>query len=42
MDFQLNEQQVELQEAARRFARETLPTLAQELEKTNQPVRMRW
>ncbi|BBE35637.1 acyl-CoA dehydrogenase family protein [Sphingosinicella microcystinivorans] len=38
MDFQLNEQQVELQEAARRFARETLPTLAQELEKTNQPV----
>ncbi len=38
MDFQLNQQQVELQEAARRFAREVLPPLAQELEATNQAV----
>jgi alkylation response protein AidB-like acyl-CoA dehydrogenase len=38
MDFQLNADQVELQEAARRFAREVLPSLAQELEETNQAV----
>jgi len=38
MDFQLNADQVELQEAARRFAREVLPPLAQELEETNQAV----
>lgn len=38
MDFQLNADQVELQEAARRFAREVLPSLAQEIEETNQAV----
>lgn len=38
MDFRLSEDQRELQEAARKFARAELPTLAQELEKTAQPV----
>jgi butyryl-CoA dehydrogenase len=38
VDFRLTEDQVMLQEQARRFAREQLPTLAAELEATNRPV----
>ncbi|WP_293855050.1 acyl-CoA dehydrogenase family protein [uncultured Alsobacter sp.] len=42
MDFRLSEDQVALQQTARRFAREQLPPLAEELEKTNKPVPHAW
>lgn len=42
MDFRLTEDQAALQAAARRFAREQLPPLAEELEKTNKPVPHDW
>lgn len=38
MDFLLNQDQIQLQEAARKFARSELPALAQELEATNHAV----
>ncbi len=38
MDFQLSEEQAELQEAARKFARAETMDLARELEETNTPV----
>lgn len=38
MDFQLTEQQAELQEAARKFARAETMDMARELEETNTPV----
>ncbi len=38
MDFQLNEQQRELQEAARAFARSELPDLAREMEEKDTPL----
>ena len=38
MDFTLSDQQRELQEAARKFARAELPDLARELEKEDKPV----
>ena len=38
MDFRLNEQQRELQEAARAFARKELPDLAREMEEKDFPV----
>lgn len=38
MDFQLTEQQRELQEAARKFARAELPALAREIEASDRPV----
>jgi len=38
MDFQLTEEQAELQEAARKFARAETMELARELEETNTPV----
>lgn len=38
MDFRLTEEQTALQETARRFARERLPALAAELERTDEPV----
>jgi len=38
MDFGLSDQQRELQEAARKFARAELPDLARELEKEDRPV----
>ena len=38
MDFGLSEQQRELQEAARKFARAELPALARELERNDAPV----
>ena len=37
MNFQLTDDQRELQDAARRFAREELPAIANELEATNTP-----
>ena len=42
MDFQLTTDQRELQEAARRFARNELTTLARELEEKNEPVPLAW
>jgi len=38
MDFSLSEQQRDLQEAARKFARAELPDLAREIEKEDKPV----
>lgn len=38
MDFQLTQDQLQLQDAARKFARAELPALAQELEAANQAV----
>jgi butyryl-CoA dehydrogenase len=38
MDFQLSDEQRELQEAARRFARAELPDLAREMEEKDQPL----
>ena len=37
MDFQLTEQQVQLRETARRFSREQLPEVAEEIERTGTP-----
>lgn len=37
MDFQLTEEQKELQQAARRYARERLPKIADEIERTGEP-----
>ena len=37
MDFQLTEQQEQLRETARRFAREQLPEVAAEIERTGDP-----
>jgi len=37
MDFQLTEDQIALQQAARRYARERLPSIAAELERTGAP-----
>jgi butyryl-CoA dehydrogenase len=42
MDFQLNDDQRALREAARRFAREELPPLAEALERTGEPVPREW
>jgi butyryl-CoA dehydrogenase len=42
MDFELNDDQRALQEAARRFAQGELKPLALELEKTNEPVPAEW
>ena len=38
MDFRLNDEQLQLQEAARRYARERLPEVAAQLEETNEGV----
>ncbi len=38
MDFRLNEQQLEFQQTARRFARERLAEVAKDCERTNMPV----
>ena len=37
MDFQLSEEQKELQQAARKYARERLPKIAEELERSGEP-----
>lgn len=37
MDFQLTEEQKELQQAARKYARERLPKIAEEIERTGEP-----
>ncbi|TVQ48981.1 MAG: acyl-CoA dehydrogenase [Gammaproteobacteria bacterium] len=37
MDFQLSEEQKELQQAARKYARERLPKIAEEIERTGAP-----
>ena len=37
MDFQLSEEQKELQSSVRRYARERLLTVAEEIEQTGQP-----
>ena len=42
MDFCLNEEQAQLQEAVRRFARQELPSIARELEQTDQPLSQEW
>ncbi len=42
MDFQLSDDQIQLQQAARRFARERLGPLAQELEDSARPVPADW
>jgi butyryl-CoA dehydrogenase len=42
MDFEPNEEQRALQEAARRFARTELPSLARELEEKDEPVPHAW
>jgi alkylation response protein AidB-like acyl-CoA dehydrogenase len=42
MNFQPTADQCALREAARRFARNELPALARELEKSNEPVPLEW
>lgn len=37
MDFQLTDDQIALQQAARRYAQERLPAIARELEETAEP-----
>ena len=37
MDFQLNEQQQQLRETARRYSREQLPEIAEKIERTGEP-----
>ena len=38
MDFQLSEEQQQLKDSTRRFAREQLPEIAEEIERTGKPV----
>ena len=38
MDFQLTEEQQQLKDSTRRFAREQLPEIAEEIERTGKPV----
>ncbi|MEZ5591573.1 MAG: acyl-CoA dehydrogenase family protein [Gammaproteobacteria bacterium] len=42
MDFRLNDEQIQLQDTARRFVRSELTTLAQELEREDRPVPLEW
>jgi butyryl-CoA dehydrogenase len=42
MDFALNDEQRQLQDAARRFAQAELPALARQIEKENVPVPREW
>ncbi|MCB1714746.1 MAG: acyl-CoA dehydrogenase family protein [Candidatus Competibacteraceae bacterium] len=42
MDFRLNDEQIQLQDTARRFVRTELTALAQELEREDRPVPLEW
>lgn len=42
MDFRLNDEQIQLQDTARRFVRTELTALAQELERKDRPVPLAW